>query len=79
MRLELPDQVRSVGLGRGANATIDNLDRSPYLGVTVEEVHVAAHVGLGRAAHHSGPHHPAAGDGLQGVSQQVATGNPQPE
>jgi len=36
MSLELSDQVRSIRLGRGANATIDRLDRSSYLGVAIE-------------------------------------------
>src|SRR6266581_704749 len=74
MSLELSDQVWKVGFGRCANATVDRLDRSSYLAVAVEEVHIAAHVGLGRAAHHSGPHHPAVADGLQGVPQQVPPG-----
>src|SRR5712692_1382166 len=79
MSLELRDEFRSIRLGRGANASIDLLDRSSYLRVAVEQVHVTAHVGLGRAAHHSGPHHPVARDGLQEVSKQIATGKPQPE
>jgi len=36
--LELRDQVWSIGLGRGAYAPVDHLDRSSYLGVAIEEM-----------------------------------------
>src|SRR5258708_9336987 len=77
MSLEQSDQVGSIRLGRGAYSTIDRLDGSSQLGVAVKEFRIAAHVGLGRAAHHSRPHHPATTYGLQGIAKHVATGKPQ--
>src|SRR2546429_9238652 len=79
MSLELPNQIGRIGLSCGANTTFDHLNHSSYLLVPIKEVHVTAHIGLARAAHHSVAHHSVAGEGLQRVSQQEAAGSPHAE